>query len=125
MSILLTPAGGLPQLLRPTTTTKLAERILLASRIFSEVLPEGLNTLPVLDILLDIYVAEESARYPRTSEIDPPGTLAPSVTQRWIAALVSAGLVERRGDLVALSTDGHVRVTTFLQTLYAAQRAVD
>lgn len=125
MPILLTPADGLPRVLHPTTTTKLAERILLASRVFSEVLPEGLNALPVLDILLDLYVAEEDARYPRTGEIDPPGTLAPSVTQRWIAALVQEGLVERRDDLVALSTKGHALVTTFLQTLYAAQRAAD
>ena len=109
----------------PTTTTELAQRLLRASLTLAEHLPDKIVGSPALDILLSLYVAEEEARYLAVGELAPAGDRTPAVIQRWVAYLVQLGLVERRGDLLALSTDGHAAITDAIEAMFVALRALD
>lgn len=116
--------GGVPRP-APTTTTKLAHRLLAASFTMAEHLPRAIVGSPALDVLLSLYVAEEDARYLTIGELTPTGGQTPAVMQRWAAYLVQLGLVDRRADMLALSTDGHTIVTDALEAMFVAQRALD
>ncbi|RYF21449.1 MAG: hypothetical protein EOO77_06010 [Oxalobacteraceae bacterium] len=117
--------GGAPRVLLPTTTTKLAQRMLYASRAIFDVLPIGFFGSPALDLLLALHIAEESAQYPNVNEISPPGSLSPAVTNRWVKALVNHGLIEQRDELFALSSEGHELVIKLIEAVYAVQRTLD
>ena len=117
--------GSTPRILAPTTTVKLAQRMLSASRTASAHLPAGMYGSPGLDILLALYVAEEDARYLSVSELDLPGTISPAVTLRWVKAAAHYGLIECRDDLLALSEQGYATVTKLVKEIYAAQRTLD
>ena len=117
--------GSTPRILAPTTTVKMALRMLSASRTASDHLPTGLYGSPGLDILLTLYVAEDDARYLSISELNPPGTISPAVTQRWVKAAAHYGLIECRDDLLALSEKGYATVTKLVVEIYAAQRTLD
>jgi hypothetical protein len=109
----------------PTTTAKLARRMLCASRVVADCLPFGFSGSPGLDILLALHVAEEEAQYPHASDLTPPTSLAPSITRRWIHVLEQHGLIDRRDDMLALSVYGHTVVTDLLEKIYAVQRSLD
>jgi len=117
--------GGAPRVLLPTTTTKLAQRMLYASRAISDVLPIGFFGSPALDLLLALHIAEESAQYPNVNEISLPGSLSPAVTTRWVSALVNRGLIEERDELLALTCEGHELVIKLIEGVYAVQRTLD
>lgn len=88
-------------------------------------MPHGFYAPTALDTLLILYVAEDDARYLKLAELDAPGATSRSIVQRWVAALVSQGLVERRDELLALSERGHELVTSIIEGIYAAQRELD
>ena len=117
--------GGVPRSPTPTTTTKLAHRMLNASLTLAQHLPQGLVGSSALDILLSLYVAEEDARYLSIGDLTLPGDQVPAVTERWVAYLVQLGLVDRREDMLALSIDGHTALTDALEAMFVAQRALD
>lgn len=125
MSRTLSAPGGVPRMLAPTTTHKLAQRMLSASRVMADVLPRGFYGSPGLDILLAMYVAEGDAQYLSAGELCPPGSLSPKITERWIVALDNEGLVERRRDLLALTPMGYATVNDLIERVYAVQRALD
>ena len=127
MTKTLDPPHGPARTLATTTTTtaKLARRMLCASRVAADCLPSGFYGSPGLDILLALHVAEEDAQYLSAGDLTPPGSLAPSVTERWIGALEHHGLIDRRGELLALSVRGHAVVSNLLERLYAVQRSLD
>lgn len=125
MTKTLSAAYQLPRLLRPTTTAKLATRMLAASNAIAAHLPRGLHGTPALDILLRIHVAEEDATYPTAASINVAGIENPSVTQRFVKALVHEGLIDQRGDLLALSSHGHAVLMLILDAVYEAQRSLD
>ncbi|WP_375380993.1 hypothetical protein [uncultured Sphingomonas sp.] len=99
--------------------------MLNASLTLAQHLPQGIVGSSALDILLSLYVAEEDARYLSVSELTLPGNHIPAVTERWVAYLVQLGLVDRRGDMLALSVDGHMALTDALEAMFVAQRALD
>ncbi len=109
----------------PTTTAKLAHRVLTVSSTFAARLPWGIVGSPALDILLSLYVAEEDARYLSIRELAPAGDRTPAVTQRWVAYLAQLELVDRQGDMLALSTEGHLAVTDAIEAMFIAQQALD
>lgn len=121
----LTVTDGSVRVVSTTTTVKLAERILAGSRVAKDNMPEGFHTGTALNLLLEMYVAEESAQYLRLPELGVVDGMHPRVTERWIAALVEEGLVSVRIDHAALTSDGHGMVTRLLQELFAAQRTLD
>lgn len=109
----------------PTTTTKMASRMLAASAVVAARMPTGFYANPALDILLTLHIAEEDARYLAVTDLNPAGSASPSITSRWIVALISEGLIDRRGDLLALSSDGHAFITDMTQGVFDAQRSLD
>jgi hypothetical protein len=125
MTKMLDPHGRPARTPTPTTTAKLARRMLCASRVVADCLPFGFYGSPGLDILLALHVAEEDAQYPQAGDLTPPGSLGPSVTERWIHVLKQHGMIDRRGDMLALSVHGHAVVTDMLEKLYAVQRSLD
>ena len=112
-------------MLGPTTTTKLAQRMLHSSRVIADILPAGFYGSPGLNILLALHLAEENAQYPTANEMYPPGSTSPVVTQRWVKALVSYGLVEQHDDLLALSSKGHETVIQLMERVFEVQRELD
>jgi hypothetical protein len=125
MTRTLDPPYGPSRTLTATTTAKLARRMLGASAVVAEYLPSGLYSSPGFDILLALHVAEEDAQYLDVRHLTPPGSPGPAVTRRWISVLAQEGLIDRKGDVLALSTRGHDIVTDLLGKLYAVQRALD
>lgn len=125
MSRRLAPGGGRSQLIGPTTTTKLAQRMICGLQETAACLPPELNSPIVLDILLTLYIEEESACYPSAAELNPTASISPAITARWIAVLVARGLVERRDDLLALTGSGNDMIVTLIDRIYAAQRRLD
>lgn len=110
--------------LAPEAAVDLAQ---LARRRYSERrrrakhFPESLFGEPAWDMLLDLYIAAEAGMdIPVTSACiaaDVPATTA----LRWLQVLEAHGLVERRADprdarrsLVKLTSDGYVRMATYL-----------
>ena len=121
MPRILTASDGSVRIVSTTTTTKLAERMRVAAKVIAEALPPGFNAAAPTDILLALFVAEEDAHYPAETEVGGP----PATTERWLAALAQAGLIERHDGLVALSKIGHETVQTMLERLFEAQRRLD
>jgi hypothetical protein len=121
----LTPPDGKPRLLTATTTAKLAARVRCATQIATDLLPPGFRDLVPLDILLALHVAEENADYLNATELKPAGLPGSQVTIRWLLALEQEGLVERRQELLALSTQGNTLVCNMLELIYDAQRSLD
>lgn len=99
--------------------------MLAASRVARENLPKGFHSASPLNLLLEMYVAEESARYLKLSEIGSVDEMHPRVAERWVAALVEEGLVCVRIDHAALTSKGHETATRLLQELFAVQRTLD
>ncbi|RYE92164.1 MAG: hypothetical protein EOO77_47165 [Oxalobacteraceae bacterium] len=125
MSRTLRAPDGQARVVAPTTTTKIATRMLAASAVVAAKLPVGFYHPAALDTLLALHVAEEAAQYLPIDAIAPAASSSPETTKRWIAALVQADLIEQKNDLLALSTSGHQMVTGFLTAIYDAQRALD
>lgn len=125
MTKTLDPPYGPSRTLAATTTARLARRMLGASEVVAEYLPSGLYGSPGLDILLALHVAEEDAQYLDVRHLAPPGSPGPAVTSRWVSVLEQEGLVDRKGDMLALSTRGHDVVSDLLEKLYAVQRTLD
>jgi hypothetical protein len=121
----LSAAYQLPRLLSPTTTAKLATRMLAASNAIAAHLPRGLHGTPALDILLRIHVAEENANYPTAASISVAGFEGSSVSGRFVKALVHEGLIDQQDDLLALSAKGHSVLMAVLEAVYEAQRTLD
>jgi hypothetical protein len=121
----LTVADGSVRTVSTTTTVRLAERVLAASCVARENLPKGFHTPTPLSLLLEMYVAEESARYLRISELGVTDGMHPRIAERWVAALVTEGLACVRIDHAALTSEGHQTVTRLLQELFTVQRTLD
>jgi hypothetical protein len=88
-------------------------------------MPAGLYPPSPVTILLEFYLAEEEALYPRSSALGLTDHMNPVVAERWVGALVQQGLVERQHGRAALSATGHKLVTEMLELLFAVQRALD
>lgn len=125
MSKTLSPPTDRPRLLAPTTTKKLAQRILAASRLAADGLPAGFLSTAPWDIMLTLHVAEDEARYPAARNLDLPGNPSVMVVSRWLAVLEEEGLICRQHGLLALSEAGDERVTAVISAIYAAQRKLD
>ncbi|RYF05189.1 MAG: hypothetical protein EOO40_10485, partial [Deltaproteobacteria bacterium] len=63
LSKVLSAPGRGPRIIAPTTTRKLAQRMLSASREIAAAMPRGFYAPSPLDTLLTLYVAEDDARY--------------------------------------------------------------
>ncbi|SFP60598.1 hypothetical protein [Sphingomonas rubra] len=125
MSRILNLPDRAPRLIAPTTTKKIAQRMLSASAQVADAMPRGFHVPAALDIMLALYVAEDDARYLTVEDLPVPGAPSLELTRRWVDALIAQGLVDRRGGLHALSTAGHTLVDTIIERLYVAQRALD
>ena len=125
MSKLLSLPGGAFRLGAPTTTSKLAQRMLCASREIADAFPAGFYASTALDILLTLHVAEEDASYPAWESMEVPGWPSTRTVDRWIAALTDEGLVDRHDGRIALSQRGYALVISTIERVYAAQRALD
>lgn len=125
MSRTLRVADGKEHVVSTTTTIKLAERMLASSRVVACSMPAGLHPPSPVTILLELYLAEEEALYPKSSALGLTDHMHPIVAERWAAALLKQGLVEQQHGRVALSATGHKVVTEMLELLFAVQRALD
>lgn len=125
MSKLLSSSGGVSRLVSPTTTKKMAQRMLSASREIADAMPIGFYSPTALDILLMLHVAEDDASYPAWDTMEVPGRPSTMTVDRWLAALTSEGLVDRHNGLIALSQKGYSLVVSTIERIYEAQRALD
>lgn len=125
MPRLLSRAGDKPRFLPPTTSVKIAQRMLSASYIVAGALSSGLYNAPVLEILLSLYLLEEDAAYLTKSDLSNAQRIDKMVVQRWLNVLVERGLVEEQADLIALTQSGYDQVNSLIEAVYNAQRALD
>lgn len=125
MSRTLRVADGREHVVSTTTTIKLAERVLASLRVLACSMPAGLHTPSPVTILLELYLAEEEALYPRTSGLGRTDHMHPAIVDRWIAVLVQQGLVEQQQGRNALTEAGHEHVTEMLTLLFQVQRCLD
>lgn len=125
MSRTLKVADGKEHVVSTTSTIKLAERMLASSRVIACSLPPGLHPPSPVTILLELYLAEDEALYPKSSGLGLTDHMHPIVAERWVAALLKQGLVEQQHGRVALSAAGYQAVTDMLEVLFAVQRALD
>lgn len=110
MSRTLRVADGREHVVSTTTTIKLAERMLASLRVVACSMPAGLHPPSPVSILLELYLAEEEALYPRASRLGRTDHMHPMVVDRWIAVLVQQGLVEQQQGRNALTEAGHEHV---------------
>lgn len=113
------------RILRPATTAKIALRMLAGLRVIADYLPEGLAGTPAVDILLAVYVAEDSALYPSITDLEPASSSSTNVTRRWVSALISMKMLEQRSGVLALTENGHRIMTSAITELYRRQRELD
>jgi len=125
MTKMLSAANALPRLIAPGTTRTLAQRMLSASAEIAAALPRGFYAPTALDILLTLYIAEDDARYLVAAELHLPGGPPTGVVERWLTALAAEGLLDRQGELLALSAKGYDLVTAIVEAIHAAQRTLD
>lgn len=107
------------------TTIKQAKRMLASSRVVACSMPAGLHTPSPVTILLELYLAQEEALYPRARGLGRVDLAHPAVTRRWIAVLENEGLVEQHQGRFSLSPAGHGRVSEMLELLSDVQRCLD
>lgn len=107
------------------TTIKEAKRLLASSRVVACSMPIGLHTPSPVTILLELYLAQQEALYPRARGLGRVDHAHPAVTKRWIAVLESEGLVEQQQGRFSLSPAGHGRVSEMLMLLSDVQRCLD
>jgi hypothetical protein len=119
MTRVLRVADGSARLVSTTTTVKLAQRMLAAANVVHNALPHGFATPTPINILLELYLAEERGLYPLATE------LSDRHNTRWVAALASVGLVDYEGSHVALTDTGYETVIATLTELFNVQRALD
>lgn len=117
--------NGATYIVGSTDTVKLAKRVIETGRVIAGVLPKGYVSPSVMELLLAIYLAEEEARYLTIIELSSIQGVAIPVAVRWIDALCGINLVEKRNDLIALTSDGYSIVITTLQNIFSAQRLLD
>lgn len=125
MSKLLQSPDQVPRVIAPTTTRKLAQRMLSASSEIARAMPHGFYAPVALDVLLRLHVAEDDAHYLAISDLDVPGATSSRVVERWVIALHAEGLLDRKGDLLALTQKGYDLVVHTITAIYDAQRALD
>jgi hypothetical protein len=116
---------GQPVIVSTTTTVKLAERMVAASRVVEANMPVSLSPPLPINVLLEIYLAEEAGRSIRVHDLTTAGSGSTMSSQRWVSALSSSGLVEQRGELIALSQLGYDTIMKTLKDLFMAQRELD
>lgn len=104
-----------------TDITNGAASLLLVSNDIKRLMPDGLQAQPALDILLQLRVNEDKVACVRSDDIASIG-FSPEVIRRWIAVLVDAGCIDRRGDLIALSASGDTIVTRVVEAVNARMR---
>lgn len=121
----LSVADGKEHVVSTTTTIKLAERMLASSRVIACSMPAGLHPPSPVTILLELYLAEEEALYPRASGLGRVDQMHPVVAEGWVAVLVQQGLVEVQHGRAALTAAGHKVVCDMLELLFSVQRALD
>ena len=117
--------NGATYIVGSTDTVKLAKRVIETVRVIAGALPKGYVSPSVMELLLAIYLAEEEARYLTIIELSSIQGVAIPVAVRWIDALCGINLVEKRNDLIALTSDGYSIVITTLQNIFSAQRLLD
>jgi DNA-binding MarR family transcriptional regulator len=125
MSKVLHAPDATVRVIAPTTTKKMAQRMLIGSQEVAAALPKGFHTPVALDVLLTLYIAEDDARYLAVGDLEVGAGVSPGTVERWVLALISEGLIERRDNLIALSQAGHNLVTATIEDLYRKQRALD
>ena len=121
----LKPADGRSYLVGGTTTLILARRMLAATKTVRDHLPPGFDTPSPMQILMQLYVAEEESDDLFIADIVSLNPTSAPIIRRWLAALGSIGYVEQRGELVALTEHGYDRVIATLEAMFAAQRELD
>jgi len=121
----LTVPEGAGRVIGTTTTVKLAKRMLAASKVVSQSLPKGFAAQAPINLLLELFVAEEDAHYPPSSELGITDSMSSSVLDRWLVALAHEGFIERQNEAYALTDEGFRTVTGLLEALFIAQRALD
>lgn len=125
MAQMLAVADGTMRVLSPTTTVRLAERMLAASRVTQNALPPGFHSTAALNILLQMYVAKDGGRRLTVANVTATDDAHPRIMERWLAALVQEGLVSVSIEHAVLTADGHAAVDRLLSDLFVAQRALD
>jgi hypothetical protein len=108
-----------------TTTLKLAERMLTAARVISMGLPPGFSPPTPMNLLLELFIAEESAHYPKAAELGKHDGMSQHVVDRWLIALSSERLIERNEKAVALTEHGRNVVVRVLEAIINAQNLLN
>jgi CTP-dependent riboflavin kinase len=78
-----------------------------------------------MNLLLELFIAEESAQYPEPADLGKHDGMSPRVVERWLIALADRRLVERNDRAVALTEHGYDTVVRVLEAMFKAQRMLD
>ena len=92
---ILSVPDGKVRVVSTTTTLKLAERMLAASRVVSSHLPAGFSPPTPMNLLLELFIAEENALYPGAADLGRHDGMSPRLVDRWLIALLHEGLIEK------------------------------
>lgn len=104
---------------------KLAERMLIASRVVANGMPAGFSPSSPINFLLELFLAEEGGQYLSIDDVGKNDQMSKCVAERWIAALIAEGFVERSGQAIGLTDRGFQVVTSMLTRLFESQRLLD
>lgn len=118
-------ADGAVRNVAVTTTIKMAERILASARIVESHMPTGFVGFSPLNVLLELYLAEEQASYLTVDTLRHHGIASGSTLRRWVAAIEAEGLIEQKSDLLALTQQGYTLVVDTLESIFNVQRELD
>ena len=121
----LSVADGSSRILSPTTTVRLAERMLAASWLTREILPDGFYSTTALDLLMAMYVAEEGGSLLQIDDVRNVADRHPRVTKRWLDALKTEGLVDVVDHHPTLTAEGLETVERLLEKMFDVQRGLD
>ncbi len=108
-----------------TTTVKIAERILASARVVEAKMPTGFVSFSPLNILLELYLAEEQANYLSVDTLRHRAIASETTLRRWISALELEGLIDQKEGLLALTHQGYTLVVDTLEGIFNVQRELD
>jgi hypothetical protein len=99
--------------------------MLAASGVVSSHLPAGFSPPTPMNLLLELFIAEENALYPGAADLGRHDGMSPRLVDRWLIALLHEGLIEKNNEAVALTDQGFNAVVRVLEAMFNAQRLLD
>jgi hypothetical protein len=106
---------------RKDAPASIARRMLAEAAAAREILPLGFRVPSGADMLLAILVAEDQGYWPTVHSVIAVAGACADSGLRWLRVLAEHDLVERRGDMLALTDAGYDLVTQLAARVHAVQ----